>query len=125
MEKNHEESFPLIEGENVLYKLKIDTYSYIIITNQRILEVRRSLRCCGIFEISKEVNVIMPESVRTIGYGRRKICCCFGSSYFLYYQVGTKKYTIKLYVSTEEEAAEIAEKFYETIHAVRVMSDNK
>lgn len=93
----------------------IRVHGYVVITDRRVVEVR-DRKACWVFNVSKEIKYILPNSVKEIGYTKAgTICGCFCQAYHLYYEGHTEKTAIMLKGVDEKGAQKIVDSFYAAI----------
>lgn len=56
---------------------------YLVITDQRVVEVYSYVRCY-IFNVSKTVKCLLPSSIKEVGYKKQATCGFFCPAYYLY-----------------------------------------
>jgi len=89
---------------------------FLIITDQRVVEVTTIVRCWCI-TVGRFVKYVLPSSVKEIGYTRSATCGCFCPVYFLYYDSFTQRTQIQLKGADETGALKAADAFYAAIKA--------
>lgn len=95
----------------------IRMHSFLVITNQRVVEVRQT-KACWVFNTAKDVKYVLPSSVKEVGYTKEGTflgCCC--QAYHLYYEAWTQRTSILLKGENEESAQRIVDAFYAAICA--------
>lgn len=92
---------------------------YVVITTQRVIEVRQDI-ACWCFNNAKHVKYVLPSSVKEVGYmktGTFLGCCC--QAYHLYYDAFTQRTSVLLKGKHEEETKALVDLFYKTIRAAQ------
>ena len=94
---------------------------YIVMTNQRLVEVAQT-RLCYVFNSAKAVKYVLPSSIKEVGYTKEATFCgCFCQAYSLYYDAFTQRTAILLKGEDEVGAQRIVDEFYNFI----VIANNK
>ena len=92
---------------------------FVVITNQRVIEVRQDI-ACWVFNTAKEVKYVLPSSVKEVGYIKTgTFFGCFCQSYSLYYDSFTQRTVIQLKGMHEAESVELVNTFYKTIQSAQ------
>ena len=94
--------------------LGIRKHGYLVITNQRVVEVS-DVKACWVFDMVKNVKYVLPSSVKEVGYLKESTFCCFCKAYHLYYDSHTQRTSILLKGADEVEAQKIVDAFFNTI----------
>ena len=76
---------------------------YLVITDQRVVEVYSYVRCY-IFNVSKTVKCLLPSSIK-------EVC----PAYYLYYDAHTQHTEIQLSAFDEAEASKVVDAFFKAI----------
>ncbi|MBP7552929.1 MAG: hypothetical protein KA885_05835 [Spirochaetes bacterium] len=88
---------------------------FLIITNKRVIEYTEEIQCYC-YVSSKETKIVIPSSVKEIGYSRAAtfmgICC---PAYFLYYDAHTQRTMVQLKGGSDFIAMDYVNKFYAAI----------
>ena len=96
---------------------------YLVITDQRVVEVYSYVRCyifnvsnrCYIFNVSKTVKCLLPSSIKEVGYKKQATCGFFCPAYYLYYDAHTQHTEIQLSAFDEGEASKVVDAFFKAI----------
>lgn len=90
---------------------------FLVITNQRVVEIKFS-KLCWIFNSSREFKIVLPSSIKEVGYLKSATFCgCFCQAYKLYYESYTQTTEVLLStITSDEEAQKLAEAFYNAIN---------
>jgi hypothetical protein len=88
--------------------------SFLIITDQRVVEVRTQIHCWCI-TTGRQVKYVLPSSVKEIGYTRSATCGFFCPAYHLYYEGFTQRTNVLLKGADEAGALKAANAFYAAI----------
>ena len=91
---------------------------FLIITDRRVIEVRRQIRWYCI-TTGKIVKYVLPSSVKEIGYTKAATCGCLCPRYVLYYLSLTDGVDIRLKSGRESDALNAANAFYESLFAAK------
>ena len=93
----------------------IRVHGYVVITDRRVVEVR-DRKALWVFNVSKEIKYLLPNSIKEVGYTKSgTFCGCFCQAYHLYYEGWTQKTTILLKGVDEKGAQKIVDSFYAAI----------
>ncbi|MCH5216156.1 MAG: hypothetical protein J1F10_04385 [Muribaculaceae bacterium] len=85
---------------------------FIVITDKRVIEVTQFI-ACWVLNAGKEVRYVIPSSVKEIGYVKEgSFLGCFCQSYYLFYESFTQRTSVLLPVTSEVEAKNIVDAFY-------------
>ena len=87
---------------------------YLVITDQRVVEVYSYVRCY-IFNVSKTVKCLLPSSIKEVGYKKQATCGFFCPAYYLYYDAHTQHTEIQLSAFDEGEASKVVDAFFKAI----------
>jgi hypothetical protein len=114
-------SNPIARFLGSIYKLialilGIKRHGYVVITDQRVIEVT-CVKSCWIFDTSKKITYIMPASIKEVGYTKEATFLgCFCHAYTLYYEGWTQGTSVLLKGADEKEAQRIVEAFYHVLN---------
>lgn len=89
---------------------------FLVITNQRVVEISSSM-ACYCFEISREVKVVLPSSVKEVGYTKQATCGFFCPAFFLYYEGYTQRTLIQIKGGDDEHLNSLVNAFVAAIKA--------
>ncbi len=89
-------------------------YGYLVITDQRVVEVMDT-KACWFFDMFKQIKYVLPSSVKEVGYIKESTFLCFCKAYHLYYDSHTQRTSILLKGADEIEAQKIVDAFFNTI----------
>lgn len=82
----------------------------LIVTNQRVIEVREDIHCYCI-SAGKSMKVVMPHSIKEVGYRMTRVCGLFCPVYTLYYEGHTQSTEIQVADGDEDEMVKYIEAF--------------
>ena len=97
---------------NLIFGIK--RYGYLVITDQRVVEVEDT-KACWVFDMVKHIKYVLPSSVKEVGYIKKSTILCFCKAYYLYYDSHTQRTSILLKGADEIEAQKIVDAFFNTI----------
>ncbi len=130
----------LTEGEELVFKVEGDIYggganpltqalakftafilkilgtkrkSTLVVTNKRVIMYSEVITCYCV-PSSRNMNVIMPNSVMEVGYSRVTTCGCF-PYYAFHFQGHTENATYPVKGSSEEDMLKYVEQFYNAL----------
>lgn len=86
---------------------------YIVITNQRIIEIH-SLSICGARITQSERHVLL-SSVKEVGYGREMACCCCCDELQFYYQAHAQTTRVRVCGLEEKQLQQVVDYAFEAI----------
>lgn len=92
------------------YKIR----GFLTVTNMRVIETKDEIRCYCI-PISRTTKVVLPHSIKEVGYTMEKICGIFFENYYFYYEGLTQATLIQIQDGTDEKLMDYVQKFYEAI----------
>lgn len=91
-------------------------HGYLTVTNMRVIETKEEIQCYCI-PTSKSSKVILPHSVKEVGYTMEKVCGVFCPTYFFYYEGLTQSTIIQIENGSDEKLMTYVQKFYEAMKA--------
>lgn len=87
----------------------------LVVTDQRVIEYRELITCWCV-PTSVDLKVVLPHSVKEVGYTQRTTCgCC--SFFTLYYEAFTQKTAFPIKGGTVEQMNEYVSSFYKALKA--------
>lgn len=132
----------LLQGESIAFQLEADIYggganpvmqaiarvtafimkilgtrikATLVVTNQRVIEYHEIITC-WVIPTSVVFKVILPQSVKEVGYFQQTTCgCC--SFFSLYYEAFTQRTIFPIKGGTQEIMNDYVSKFYAAIKA--------
>ncbi len=87
---------------------------FVVITNQRIIEVEDQISWY-VFHTARRIRYVIPSSIMSVTYSKEPTLCCFCSKYELSYRGLTSGKTIRLQSYSDEDAQKIVDVFYKLI----------
>lgn len=136
------QNIPLLPGEEIVFQLEGDVFggganpisqaiarinafvskilgtkikATLVVTTQRVIEYREVINCWCV-PVSRDFKVVLPHSIKEVGYHRVTTCGCF--PYFaLYYQSMTQSTFFPVKDGSDEQLAGYVEKFYKAMKA--------
>jgi hypothetical protein len=82
----------------------------LIVTNKRVIEVREDISCYCI-SAGKSMKVVMPHSIKEVGYKMTRVCGLFCPVYTLYYEGHTQSTEIQVADGSEADMVRYIEAF--------------
>ena len=92
------------------YKVK----GYLTVTDMRVIETREDISCYCI-PTNRHTKVVLPHSVKEVGYSMEKVCGLFCPNYYFYYEGFTQSTIIQIENGSDEKLMDYVQKFYEAI----------
>jgi hypothetical protein len=87
---------------------------YLTVTNMRVIETKEEVICYCI-PSNRSTKVVLPQSVKEVGFIMERICGLFCPTYFFYYEGFTQSTLIQIEGGSDEQLTEYVQKFYEAI----------
>lgn len=92
---------------------------FLVITNQRVVEIVQ-FKALWVFNLGKNVKILLPSSVKEIGYLKEGTCFgCFCQSYKLYYESFTQQTSVLLSADDDASAQKVVDAFYKAISSAQ------
>lgn len=133
---------PLLEGEELIFQLEGDVFdaganpmlqalaklkafimkllgtkikATLVVTNQRVIEYREVIQCWCI-PAAVDLKVVLPQSVKEVGYTQHTACgCC--SFFTLYYESFTQRTAFPIVGGDVDEMNKYVASFYKALQA--------
>ncbi len=88
---------------------------FLTVTNMRVIETKEEIICYCI-PANRSMKVVLPQSVKEVGYVMERICGMFCPTYYFYYEGFTQSTLIQIAGGTDEQLTGYVQKFYEAIN---------
>ena len=92
---------------------------FLIITDQRVIEVAQQIQCYCIVT-GKIIKYVLPSSVKEIGYTKAATCGFLCPRYELFYQSFTDGISVQLKSGEESEALNVVNAFYAALFSAKI-----
>ncbi len=89
---------------------------YLTVTNKRVVETTEEIVCYCI-PTNRSMKVVLPHSVKEVGYKMERICGYFCPTYFFYYEGTTQSTLIQVEGGDDAKLTGYVQKFYEAINS--------
>jgi hypothetical protein len=103
-------------GASLAKLLGTSTRVKLVVTNKRVIQISSSVACWCIPQASV-YQVIIPHSVKEVGYYHEAMCFGMMKSFFLYYEGLTEKNVFVMKGVTEDQMSDYVAKFYSALNA--------
>jgi hypothetical protein len=89
---------------------------FLVITNQRVVEISSTV-ACYCFEIGRELKVVLPASIKEVGYTKQATFGMFCPAFFLYYEGYTQRTLIQIKGGDDSQLVGLVNAFVAAVRA--------